>query len=294
MEIALAHITNGLVVGCIYALMAMGLTLIFGVLRIINFAHGEFYMIGGYVSYFVTQSLGLPPLVGLFAAIGVTFVMGLCVEYCLLTPLYGSKLEHKDEYALLVTFALSIFMLNSGLAWFGPYQKASAALAEGSIRLGSLAISEGRLLAAAIAVVLLLIMLAVIKKTWVGIALRAISQDREAATVVGIKASTLGCAAFAIGTAMAGAAGSLLGPIFMISPEMGVMPAMKSFVIIVLGSMGSIRGALVGALIVGLAEALGAFLLNVSYRDAYAFVILVMILLLKPNGLFGGKQQWNN
>ncbi|GED30436.1 branched-chain amino acid ABC transporter permease [Brevibacillus centrosporus] len=289
----LAQLVNGLIIGSIYGLMALGLTVIFGVLKIVNFSHGEFYMLGAYASYFVSQTMGLHPVAGIFVAILATFFLGVLIEKALLTPLYENKVERKDEYALLITFGLSLFLINMALAVFGPFQKSAPALTGGTIDLGVITLSSGKVLAALIAIALLLIMLFIINKTWLGTALRAISQDRDTSAIMGINAKRLGSIAFGLGACMAGAAGALLGPVFLVYPIMGTVPAIKSFVIIVLGSMGSIKGAIYGSLLVGLVESLGVFFLSPAYRDVYSFLILILILLFKPKGLFGGAQ-WNN
>jgi branched-chain amino acid transport system permease protein len=183
--------------------------------------------------------------------------------------------------------------MSTALAVFGPFQKSPPALVEGVVDLGVISLSTGKLAAALIALVLLLTMLWIVQKTWLGTALRAISQDRDSSIIVGINANQLGSIAFGLGAAMAGAAGALLAPVFLVYPIMGIIPAIKSFFIIVLGSMGSIKGAIYGALIVGLVESLGVYFLSPNYRDVYSFLILILILMIKPNGLFGGTQ-WNN
>ncbi|WP_019121173.1 branched-chain amino acid ABC transporter permease [Brevibacillus massiliensis] len=289
----LAQLTNGLIVGSIYGLMALGLTVIFGVLKIVNFSHGEFYMLGAYISYLISQTLGLHPVLGVLLAVLATFLLGMLIERVLLTPLYDNKVERKDEYALLITFGLSLFLINFALAVFGPFQKSAPALAKGTIDLGVITVSSGKVLAALVAIALLLGMLYIIHKTWLGTALRAISQDRDASAIMGINAERLGSIAFGLGTCMAGAAGALLGPVFLVYPVMGGVPAIKSFVIIVLGSMGSIKGAIYGALLVGIVESLGVVLISPAYRDVYSFLILILILLVRPKGLFGGAQ-WHN
>jgi len=289
----LAQLVNGLIIGSIYGLMALGLTIIFGVLKIVNFSHGEFYMLGAYASYFISQTLGFHPVLGIIVAISATFLIGMLIEKALLPPLFENKVERKEEYALLVTFGLSIFLVNVALAVFGPFQKSAPALTKGNIDLGVISLSSGKVLAAAIAILVLLITLFVIQKTWLGTALRAISQDRDASAIMGINAKRLGSIAFGLGACMAGAAGALLGPVFLVYPIMGTVPAIKSFVIIVLGSMGSIKGAIYGALMVGIVESLGVIFLSPAYRDVYSFLILILVLLLKPKGLFGGAQ-WNN
>jgi branched-chain amino acid transport system permease protein len=283
----LSYLVNGLMMGSIYALMAIGLALILGVLRIVNFAHGEFYMWAAYISYFCGTVLGLSPYLSAVFAMTFAFILGVATERLLITPFYSGKAV--GDYDLLITFALSFFLINLAVRVFGPYQVAAPALAQGFVKIGPLSVSAGRLLAAVLALTMLIALLQVIRRTVVGITLRATSQDREVAAAMGVNVSRISTLGFGIGGLLAGASGALLGPIFVVAPMMGELPSGKSFVILVLGGMGSIKGALLGALMLGVFENLGVLLLSPSYRDAYGFLVLVLVLLVKPTGLFGGE-----
>ncbi len=299
-------ILEGLLIGIIYSLMALGLTLIFSVLNIVSFAHGEFYMIGGYVVYvLLTRFKGMPGLVGIVVAALVTFLIGAIFERLFLQPMAKGKVDRPSEYAILVTFGLSFFLQFVLLGIMGPFPKKAPrfwsfpTLDLGFIRttkatlfIGNIPMSGGRIFAAIIALLALGAMLYFMFRTWTGWALQAVSQDRNAAAVVGINPLTMNTLAFALGAMLAGLAGAVLVTVFSWVPWVGVPASAKSFVIIVLGGMGSIPGSLVGGLILGIVESLGTGLFPdparaQAYRDVFGLVIFALVLWLKPTGLFG-------
>ena len=290
LRLFLSYVVNGLIIGNIYGLMALGLTIILGVMKIVNFAHGEFYMLGGYAAYVCSVKLGLGPLVSILAAMLVVFLMGVVTERSLLTPLYAGKLERPDDYALLMTFSLSVFLVNIVIPVFGPYQQASAPLAQGAVNLGIVSVGATRIISSAAAILLMGLLLIVLSRTRLGVALRAIAQDRNAAAVCGIDVDRMNPVAFGIGTAMAAAAGALLAPTFLVYPGSGALAASKANAILVLGGMGSVKGAIIGALLLGVLESLGVLFLAPGYRDVYGFMLIVLVLLIRPTGLFGGQQ----
>jgi len=299
-------ILNGLLIGCIYALMALGLTLIFSVLGIVSFAHGEHLMIGGYVVYFLLESFtDLHPLLAILAAGLVTFLIGTVFERLFLQPLARGEIERPGEYAILVTFGLASFLQYFVSGIVGPFPKRADRFFDlpkadlgwltssaGTLRVWEIPFSASRLAAAVIAVVLLLAMIYFIKRTWVGKGLQAVSQDKEAAAVVGINPLNMNTLAFGLGTMLAGLSGATLVNVFAWVPSVGVPTSSKAFVIIVLGGMGSMPGAMLGGLIIGVVEALGSGLLPdpskaLAYKDAFGLLIFALVLLLKPTGLFG-------
>ncbi|HIC96332.1 TPA: branched-chain amino acid ABC transporter permease [Candidatus Bipolaricaulota bacterium] len=294
MEFVAAQVLNGLVIGLLYALMAVGLSLIFSVLKLVNFAHGECYMMGGFISYYLATLFGLNPVLSVFLAMIGVFLIGVAIQYLLLRPIYTGAVERKSEYAILITFGLGIFLQNLAMSVFGPWTKRSPDFLPGTTLLGFLTVDNNRLVVSAAAILIVTALLIIIGKTFVGKALRAVSQDRDAAAIVGINSHRMNLLAFGIGVALAGGAGALIGPIFLISPVMGILPGIKSFVIIVLGGMGSIKGAIIGSLLLGQMESLGSvFLLDptrgLAYKNAFGVLLLAIILLLKPTGLFGEK-----
>lgn len=296
MEYFGAQAINGLILGSIYALMAVGLTLVFSILKVVNFAHGEFYMVGGYLSYSLITLIKVPPILALFLSIFTVFLLGTLFEFVFLRPmLFTGKVERPGEYAILITFGLAIFLQNLALGIFGPFPKRPPALLRGYTTLGPVTINNERLMVGGLAIVLIIILVIVVNKTWIGKALRAVSQDKEAAAASGINPFRMNTIAFGIGTALAAAAGALIAPIFAVVPDAGVGPVIRSFVIIVLGGMGSIGGAIVGGLIIAEVSSLSvAFIPDITrasaYKDVWGLLIFVLILLLKPTGLFGHQK----
>ncbi len=297
---------EGLLIGSIYALMALGLTLIFSILGIVSFAHGEFYMIGGYVVYFVLEAFtGMHPVVAVLLAGLITFTLGIIFERLFLQPMARGEIEKPGEYAILVTFGLAFFLQYLIIGIIGPFPKKAQRFfnlpevdlgwlttTKATMRIAEIPISAGRLTAAVIAVLLLLLMVYFMARTWIGRGLQATSQDRQAAAVVGINPLNMNTLAFGLGTMLAGMSGAVLVTVFSWVPWVGVPASSKSFVIIVLGGMGSLPGALLGGLIIGIVESLGTGLLPdpsraLAYKDAFGLVIFALVLLLKPTGLFG-------
>jgi branched-chain amino acid transport system permease protein len=287
---------NGLIVSSFYALAALGLAIIFGVLRIVNFAHGELYMLGGYTYFLAVTTLGLPPVFGIVVAAMALMIIGALVEWLLIRPVHDGRADRPDEYAIMITFALSILLLNLANSLFGPWPRRPEPLFRGRVEIGELIISGDRLAAAGLAVLLITALLLALRYTWAGRAVRAVSQNREAASIFGISVTSVGMIAFALGAALAGLAGALMGPVFNVTPPMGVIPVIKAYVIVVLGGLGSIPGAILGALILGQVETFGMILFPdpsraLAYKDAYGLVLLVLVLLVRPQGLFGTRER---
>ena len=291
------QINNGLTIGSIYALMAVGLTLIYSVQGIVSFAHGQFYMLGGYVSYYLLQIfVDLNPVVAVPVAGLATMLAGLAFDRVFLRPMQLGRIERAGEYAILATFAFGFFLEYTVLAAVGPFsQKTPPFLEAGSLNLGPLLLIPNRLVSAAIGVVLIVALLYFLNRTWLGKALRAVSMDKQAAAVVGVNPLSMNTLAFGIGTMLAGMSGAALIPIFTWVPWVGSTAATRSYVIIVLGGLGSVRGALFGGLIIGLVEALGAGCYpdpskGAAYKTVFGLVIFAVMLLLRPTGLFGRKE----
>ena len=292
----LSQLANALVIGTLYALMSLGLSLIFGVLKLVNFSHGECLMVGGYLYYLLATTLKLPLALSLTLSLPVLFLFGVFLERSLLRAPYQRKMARYDEYVILVTFALGIFLQNLALPVFGPYNRQASPLFKGSVRLGELVIAGDRLTGALVAFLVIGILLFVLYRTYLGKGLRAVAQNPGAASIVGIKVLRMRAVAFGIGITLAGVAGALFGPIFLVNPEMGTSFAVKAFVIVVLGGMGSIKGSIVGAYILAIVESFGSILLPdpsraLAYKDAYGLLLLVLVLLFRPQGLFGEKER---
>ncbi len=283
---------NGLVIGLIYALMAAGLTLIFSVLKVVNFGHGTLYMLGGYAWYYAITYLGVPPPVGVMLAMAALFAFGVVFERVVLHPMYTDKVERKDEYAIIVTFGLTVLLLNLGIVVFGPFSKSPPPFWPGALIAGPLIITYDRLIAAVAAIVLLSALSWFLARTSLGQALDAVSQSRKSAAVIGINPRRMYTVAFGLGSALAAGAGALIAPIFALSPNMGELPAVQAFIIIVLGGMGSVGGSIVGGILLGVVEGLGVGFFPdpnraLAYTEAFGALLLVVTLLARPTGLFG-------
>lgn len=311
-----SQITNGLIIGIIYGFMALGLTLIFSILGVVSFAHGEFYMIGGMVVYFVTVVWfpGISPILGVLAACLVAFVLGAVFERLFLTPMYTGKMDRPVEYGILVTFGLAFTMqyFVQAVAGANPVKAARffdfprirlpsaedpwlIKSSRGNLELfDTVSISNPRFVAAVMCILVLLALLYFLHRTWTGKALRAVSLDREAAAIAGINPDRMNMLAFALGGMIAALAGALLVQAFSWLPQVGNIPAMRSFVIVVLGGLGSLPGAFFGGIIVGLVEAAGTGCIPnaqkaASYIPAYGMIVLTLTLLLRPTGLLGRR-----
>lgn len=287
---------NGLIISTFYALVALGIALIFGVLKIVNFAHGEFYMLGGYACYLAVTLIGLPPIFGVIFAVAILLTVGMVVEQALIKPIHTGNVDRPDEYAIMITFALAILLLNLANSIFGPWPQRPAPVMRGIFEFGELIIPGDRLSAAGIGMVLIVGLLVILRYTWMGKAVRAVSQDRAAAETFGINITQASMFAFGAGAALAGAAGALIGPVFNVVPAMGAVPAMKAYIVVVLGGLGSIPGAIVGALILGQVEVFATILIPdssraLAYKDAYGLIVLIVVLLVRPQGLFGKAER---
>jgi len=285
---------NGAVIGEIYAMIAVGVTLIFSILKIVNFAHGDLYMLGGYCAYYVIELLGFPPLAAMFVSMVALFVLAIMLERLMLTPLYSDTTERKDEYGLIVTFGLAYFLRNIAVIAFGPFPLKPPSFIPGVLRIDNLILTNDRLVAAGVGIALMAGLLYFMRRTIWGQALDAVSQSRDSASIVGINPRRFNSFAFGIGAALAAAAGALVAPIFSLAPDMGVLPNIHAYVIVILGGMGSVTGSIIAGVMLGEAENLftayfpdptRAF----AYSNAFGLVILMLFLVFRPQGLFGRR-----
>lgn len=275
---------NGLFIGGLYALMAAGLTIIFGVMRVINVAHGEFLMLGAYAAYWLFALYGLHPLVSLPVAMVLLFVFGLFTQRFLIRRV----VEAPELASLLLCFGLSILIVNLALYfWRADYR--SVPVLSGSLPLWGLSLSRARLVAFVVALALSLAMFAFLKFTRLGKAVRAVSQNREAALTCSIDVRKIDMISFGLGAGLVAAAGVLFSFIQTTYPAMGGVYTLKSFFVIVLGGMGNFAGALVGGIILGLIEALSTIVISPQAAEALMYLLLIVILLIRPAGLLGVK-----
>jgi branched-chain amino acid transport system permease protein len=286
------YVLSGLVIGALYSLMALGITFIYSIMKMINWSMGEFYMIGSYVQYALIATLLGPRLwwVARPLAMGTVFVLGLAIQRWLLRPMFVGTVERRDEYATIVTIAMMLFFRNLAIVLGGPNQYAPGDYAR-PMTLLTLPLSGNRVVALVATLGLLALFYLVTKRTWVGRALRGAAQNRVAIQTAGIDVLRLDMLAFGVGVALAAAAGALLAPDFLVYPENGAISTFKGFEIIVIGGLGSVLGSVVGGILLGLIEALGSVFLSSAYKDLYGFVLLIVLLVFRPTGLFGVRER---
>jgi branched-chain amino acid transport system permease protein len=286
------YLLAGVVIGIIYSLMALGITFIYSVMKMINWAMGEFFMIGSYVQYaLIVTALGPSRWwLALPVAMGSVFLLGLVVQRVLLRPMFIGGVERRDEYATIVTIAMMVLFRNLAIVLGGPNQYAPPDYAR-PVTLGTLPISGNRFVALVGTVVLLGLFFLVIKKTWIGRALRGAAQNRVGIQTAGVDVLRLDMVAFGVGVALAAAAGALLAPDFLVYPENGAISTFKGFEIIVIGGLGSIPGSVVAGVLLGVIEALGSVFISAAYKDLYGFLLLIALLVFRPTGLFGERER---
>ena len=288
MDQLLQHLLNGLVLGGTYALLGIGLTLIFGLMNVVNFAHGEFYTLGAYATF---AALTLADL-NFFAALGLAIVCGLVVgavtEFVLVRPLRRESIDT----VMLVMIGVWIAMQNGELlVWGGVAKSIPHPFSTTPLTLGGVSLAPLRLFVLVAALGLIVGAHLLIHRTRLGRAMRATFQDADTAALMGVRIRRIYTATFAIGSGLAAAAGALLGPVFIAYPSMGDLASLKAFSVVILGGLGNIAGATVGGLVLGVAEELGAGYVSSGYRDAVGFVIIIAVLLLRPSGLFARAER---
>jgi branched-chain amino acid transport system permease protein len=281
------QVVNGAILGVVYALAAIGVTLVFGILGIINFAHGEFYMLGAFVvSSFL--ALRLPYFPSLLGAVAVVAVLGLAAERLTVRPLQG-----RHHFTIVLsTLGLSILLQNGALiVWGAEPRQIAPSWGSLPVVLGGVVVSRMRLVALCVGILLMILLTVVIRWTPVGLAMRAVARDTDAAALMGVDVQRIGALTFSVGCALAAASGGLLGGIFDIETTMGEWAVMKAFAVVILGGLGSVAGAIVGGIVLGVAESLGGAYLpgGVGYKDGIGFAILILVLLFRPRGLFGRR-----
>jgi branched-chain amino acid transport system permease protein len=279
-------VVNGLLIGGIYALVSIGVTLIFGVVKIVNFAQGEFVMIGMYISYFLAASFGIDPLVSLVVSMPALFVVGVLLQYFLI----GRVLALGDMPQIFLTFALSLLLVNLALLLFtANYRTVQTSYSETAIHIGALYIPMAKLIAFAVAMLLSGLLWVFLHATDLGKAMRAAAQNRDVAMLMGINPDRVFCVAVGVALALAGAAGSLLMPFYPAYPLVGQVFVLMAFVAVVLGTLGNVTGALIASLMMGVAESLGIQFVGADSGLIVVFAMLLLTLAVRPNGLFGGR-----
>src|SRR5262245_35659678 len=287
MDQLLQHLLNGLLLGATYSLLGIGLTLVFGLMNVVNFAHGEFYTLGAYA---VFASL-VGASVNFFLAIPVAVVVGAAGALCdrlLLRPLRGESIDT----VMLVMIGVWIAMQNAELlGWGGVAKSVPTPFPTKPLVLGAVSVSPLRLFVFVVSGLLILGAHLLLTRTKLGRAMRATFQDRETAALMGVSIERIHTVTFALGAGLAAAAGALLGPVFLLYPSMGDLASLKAFSVVILGGLGNFAGAAIGGIVLGVAEELGAGYLSSGYRDAVGFIMIVAVLLLRPSGLFARAER---
>jgi branched-chain amino acid transport system permease protein len=284
----LQHIINTFILGSTYALLGIGLTLIFGIMRVVNFAHGELYSFGAYALYLVAVLLGLNFFVALVVAIVAGCLLGALLEIVLLRPMRGADI---DTTMLVMIGAMIVLQNGEQFVWGGVAKSVSTPFPQLPLVIGPFSVSWLRVFVLFAAIALIALSYLLINRTKLGKAMRATFQDRDAAALMGVNIQFIYMATFAVGSSLAAAAGALLGPVYVISPQMGNLASLKAFAIVILGGLGSIVGATIGGFMLALAEELGAGYVSSGYRDAMGFLIIIAVLLFKPTGLFARAER---
>jgi branched-chain amino acid transport system permease protein len=284
----LQHLVNGLVLGATYALLGIGLTLIFGIMRVVNFAHGELYALGAYMAFAVVTILKLNFFYALIIAGAVGFTFGAVVEYVLLRR---RNLASIDEVMLIMIGAMIIMQNTELLIWGGVAKVVPSPFSQDPLVFGEVSVSPIRLFVLVTAVLLLVVFYFMIERSRLGMAMRATFQVRDAARIVGVNVSRIYTLTFALGSGMAAIAGALLSPIFVVSPTMGDLSSLKAFAIVILGGLGNLGGAAIGGFALALIEEFGAGYVSTAYRDALGFLVILFVMVFRPSGLFSAKER---
>jgi branched-chain amino acid transport system permease protein len=277
-------LVSGILIGGVYALLSIGLTLIFGVLRIVNFAQGEFIMLAMFGSFWMNHLWGVDPYLSALVVVPVIFVIGMLMERFVIQRI----LHAPHSMQIFATFGVSVLLQNLALTLWGPdYRSVSTAYTDTSYLVAGLSLSATSLFAFIAAFVMAGVLIAFLRFTRNGRALRAMVQNRYAASLMGVNTRRLNRLAFGCGVACAAVSGCILTPMYYTFPTVGLDLIITGFVVVVLGGMGSIAGALAGGVIIGIAQTLTGFYLSVEYKDVVALLLFIVILLVRPQGLFG-------
>ena len=287
----LQYCINGISIGSIYAIIALGYTMVYGIAKMLNFAHGDIIMVGAYICYCVTNYLGMPPILGILASMAVCTLLGIVIEGLAYKPLRGTP-----SLAVLITaIGVSYFLQNAAQLIWGSNPKSFTSVVstiKPFLLFGSLTITGEVLVTVVVSVVIMLALTWFTSSTRIGKSMRAVSEDRDAAQLMGINVNKTISMTFAIGSALAAVAGVLMcSSIPVLQPTTGSMPGIRAFTAAVLGGIGSIPGAMLGGVLLGIIETFAKAFLSTQFSDAIVFGVLIIILLVKPAGLLGKRVQ---
>ena len=276
---------NGLAIGAVYTLIALGLTVVFGILGIAHFAHGSVAMFGGYLTFVFTERLGLP----FFAAMGLAMLAGAVLGLLIERLAYRPVRDAPHINAFIIALGLTMMIEGLNLLLFGADQVVIQTPYRGVFNVAGIAIAQLRVLVILTACVLIGVIALLISRTKTGKSIRAVAQNRQAAVLMGVNVSMVSLVVFAISSALGVSAGALIGALLAIAPGVGEGLAVKGFAVLILGGLGSIPGAIVGGLILGVSEAMAAGFISSAYKDVIAFLVMIVVLLFRPEGLLGKR-----
>jgi branched-chain amino acid transport system permease protein len=287
MELYVQAFINGILTGGVYSLMAVGLSLIFGVMRVINFAHGDMMVWGMYLSFWLFTTLGLDPYLSIPLTGAVVFLLGAAIQRGLVNRILAAP----HEMQILLMMGVALVLENLALMVWGPDpRRVNVSYGLSTFWMGPIVVDLPRLVTFALALALALVLYLFLRRTDLGRMIRAASDNQTGALLVGTDITKVFTLAFGVGAACVGAAGSLMTPLLPFTPSSGLLFTVTSFNIVIIGGMGNLLGAFVGGLLVGVSESLGAVLLVPSLKEIVGFVLLVVILLFRPQGLLGGRR----
>jgi branched-chain amino acid transport system permease protein len=284
MSIFFQALISGILIGGVYALIGIGLTIIFGVMRVINFAHGDIQMVGMYITFFLFTLMHVDPFVSILITGPLMFLFGAILQRVFINRVLGALPQNQ----ILLTIGLGLVMSNSiMLAFTSDYRILTTTYSSSSVKIAGISVSSPLVISFLITAAITAALYWFLLKTDTGQAIRATAQDREAATLMGINVSRMSVIAFGLGAALAGAAGALISPTYYIFPQVGSTFTLKAFVITVLGGMGSVIGATLGGVLIGVAESIGGVYFGAGWKEVVVFVLFLLVLLFKPSGLLG-------
>jgi branched-chain amino acid transport system permease protein len=287
MNTFLQVVANGLLLGALFAIVSVGLTLIFGIVKVVNFAHGEFLMVGMYLTYLLTNRLGIHPFATVIAVVPLLFLFGALTQRFLIQPLMAARDDHIQIFA---TVGLSTALINLALLIFGAdIANTPPSGLRMPLQIGPIRVLSGQLAILAASILLVVGLQYFLARTQTGRAIRAVAQNRAAAQLMGIDVNRIYILTFGIGAACVGVAAVLIAPLYPTSPNIGTYFVLTAFVVVVLGGLGSIGGAFLGSLVIGLIDSLSGFYVGSDLREVAVFGVFLLILILKPSGLFGGR-----
>ena len=294
MDLILQATVNGILMGSIYGLTALGLTLIFGVIKVINFAHGSLLMVGMYTAYWLILLTGINPYLALIIVVPLLFFFGYYMQEIVIKPVFKAERDVREPITvIIVTTGVWYVLDNLSLILFGAeYRVVKTGLSGKTFLLGELIVSTPKFYGFVATIVTAVLLYLFLKKTRMGKAIIATSFDRDAASLMGINQYRIYNIAFGIGTATAGVAGCVLIPFYYVFPTVGVIFDIRCFIIVVLGGLGSIHGAVLGGIIIGVIESVFAQFMASTWTEGIIYAIFILILFIKPSGLFGARQDW--